>query len=43
VATSGFLARGQVAELALIATPSGPAVLVANTDDSLQAVTFGDR
>ncbi|HET9387981.1 MAG TPA: hypothetical protein VFO67_22805, partial [Gemmatimonadales bacterium] len=34
---SGFLAPGNVAGLALVKTPAGSAVLVANTGDSLQA------
>jgi hypothetical protein len=40
---SGFLAPLQVADLALIATPAGPAVLVANTGDSLRAFRVGGR
>jgi hypothetical protein len=43
VATSGFLARGQVAELGLVTTTTGLAVLVSNTDDSLQTFVFGDQ
>jgi enediyne biosynthesis protein E4 len=37
---SGFLAPGKVSGLALINTPTGKAVLVANTGDSLQAFTI---
>ena len=37
---SGFLAPRGVAGLALIKTPAGSAVLVANTGDSLQAFTL---
>jgi hypothetical protein len=43
VATSGFLARGQVAEFGLVTTTTGLAVLVANTDDSLRTFVFGDQ
>ena len=37
---SGFLAPLNVSALALIDTPAGTAVLVANTGDSLQAFTI---
>jgi hypothetical protein len=37
---SGFLAPRNVAGLALLKTPAGSAVLVANTGDSLQAFTI---
>ena len=40
---SGFLAHGNVAGLALVKTPAGSAVLVANTGDSLQAYTIRNR
>jgi len=40
---SGFLAPREVAGLALIKTPAGSAVLVANTADSLQAFTIRRR
>ena len=40
---SGFLAPLNVAGLALINTPAGKAVLVANTGDSLQAFTIRKR
>ena len=40
---SGFLAPGDVSGLALIKTPAGSAVLVANTGDSLQAFTIRKR
>jgi enediyne biosynthesis protein E4 len=40
---SGFLAPRAVAGLALIKTPAGSAVLVANTADSLQAFTIRKR
>lgn len=40
---SGFLAPLNVAGLALINTPTGKAVLVANTGDSLQAFTIRKR
>ncbi len=40
---SGFLAPGNVAGLALMQTPAGSAVLVANTGDSLQAFTIRNR
>jgi hypothetical protein len=40
---SGFLAPLNVTGLALIDTPSGKAVLVANNGDPLQAFTIGDR
>ncbi len=40
---SGFLAPLNVAGLALINTPSGKALLVANTGDSLQAFTIRNR
>jgi hypothetical protein len=40
---SGFLAPSNVANLALIGTPAGPVVLVANTGDSLQAFTIRKR
>lgn len=40
---SGFLAPVNVAGLALIRTPTGKAVLIANTGDSLQAVTIVKR
>ena len=40
---SGFLAPRHVAGLALIRTPAGSAVLVANTGDSLQAFTIQKR
>ncbi len=39
-ATSGFLAPGNVTGLALIHTPAGKAVLVANHGDSLQAFSI---
>lgn len=39
--TSGFLAPLEVTDLALIATPTGHAILVANNGDSLQAYTVG--
>ena len=39
-AESGFLASGDVTGLALIRTPTGNAVLVANNGDSLQAFTI---
>ncbi|HWC74290.1 MAG TPA: FG-GAP-like repeat-containing protein, partial [Gemmatimonadales bacterium] len=42
-ATSGFLAPGEVTGLALIKTPAGSAVLVANSGDSLQAFTIRNR
>ncbi|MFN2567300.1 MAG: VCBS repeat-containing protein [Gemmatimonadaceae bacterium] len=42
-AQSGLLAPLNVAGLALIATPSGNAVIVANTGDSLQAFTIRKR
>jgi hypothetical protein len=38
---SGFLAPLNVAGLALIKTPTGNAILIANTGDSLQAFTIG--
>jgi len=38
---SGFLAPLQVTDLALITTPTGEVVLVANNSDSLQAFTIG--
>jgi enediyne biosynthesis protein E4 len=38
---SGFLAPLNVAGLALIRTPTGKAVLIANTGDSVQAFTIG--
>jgi hypothetical protein len=41
--SSGFLAPLQVTDLALITTPRGKAVLVANNSDSLQAFTLRDR
>jgi hypothetical protein len=41
--TSGFLAPLQVTDLALITTPTGKAVLVANNSDSLQALSIGGR
>jgi hypothetical protein len=37
---SGFLAPRGVSGLALVKTPAGSAVLVANTGDSLQAFTI---
>ena len=40
---SGFLAPLNVAALALLSTPSGKTVLVANTGDSLQAFTIRKR
>ncbi len=40
---SGFLAPLNVAGLALIRTPAGRALLVANTGDSLQAFAIGRR
>jgi hypothetical protein len=40
---SGFLAPRNVAGLALIHTPTGPAVLVANTGDSLQTFVIRKR
>jgi hypothetical protein len=40
---SGFLAPLQVTDLALITTPQGKAVLVANNSDSLQAFTLSGR
>jgi hypothetical protein len=40
---SGFLAPLNVAGLALIKTPNGQAVLVANTGDSLQVFTVGSK
>ncbi|MEX2156818.1 MAG: VCBS repeat-containing protein [Gemmatimonadales bacterium] len=40
---SGFLAPRNVAGLALMQTPAGKAVLVANTGDSLQAFTIRKR
>jgi hypothetical protein len=40
---SGFLAPRNVAGLALINTPSGKAVLVANTGDSLQVIKVRKR
>jgi hypothetical protein len=40
---SGFLAPGHVTGLALIQTPAGKAVLVANSGDSLQAFTIRKR
>jgi len=40
---SGFLAPLQVTDLALITTPQGKAVLVANNSDSLQAFTIRGR
>ena len=40
---SGFLAPLNVSGLALIKTPTGNAVLIANTGDSLQAFTIGKR
>ncbi len=40
---SGFLAPGDVTGLALIKTPAGKAVLVANHGDSLQAFTIRNR
>jgi len=40
---SGFLAPRNVAGLALMKTPAGSAVLVANTGDSLQAFTISGR
>ena len=40
---SGFLAPLNVAGLALIRTPTGKGVLIANTGDSLQAVTIVKR
>ncbi|UCG85427.1 MAG: VCBS repeat-containing protein [Gemmatimonadota bacterium] len=41
--SSGFLAPLQVADLALITTPRGKAVLAANNGDSLQAFTIRGR
>lgn len=41
--TSGFLAPLEVTDLALITTPTGKAVLVANNSDSLQAYTIRGR
>ena len=38
--SSGFLAPLQVTDLALLTTPTGTAVLVANNSDSLQAFTI---
>jgi hypothetical protein len=40
---SGFLAPHNVAGLALLDTPAGRAVLVANTGDSLQAFAVRDK
>jgi hypothetical protein len=40
---SGFLAPLNVAGLALIKTAAGPAILVANTGDSLQAFWIRKR
>jgi hypothetical protein len=40
---SGFLAPGNVAGLALLKTPAGSAVLVANTGDSLQAYKINNH
>jgi hypothetical protein len=40
---SGFLASRDVSGLALVKTPAGSAVLVANTGDSLQAFTIRKR
>ena len=40
---SGFLAPRNVSGLALVTTPTGKAVLVANTGDSLQAFTIRKR
>ena len=40
---SGFLAPGDVTGLALIKTPAGKAVLIANNGDSLQAFTIRNR
>ena len=40
---SGFLAPGHVTGLALVKTPAGSAVLVANNGDSLQAFTIRRR
>jgi hypothetical protein len=40
---SGFLAPREAVDLALITTPQGRAVLVANNADSLQAFTLGNR
>jgi len=40
---SGFVAPLQVTDLALINTPAGRAVLVANNSDSLQTFTIRDR
>ena len=40
---SGFLAPFDVTDLALITTPTGKAVLVANNSDSLQAFTIRGR
>jgi hypothetical protein len=40
---SGFLAPLNVAGLALIKTPTGNAVLIANTGDSLQAFAIKKR
>jgi hypothetical protein len=40
---SGFLAPLNVSGLAMISTPSGTAVLVANTGDSLQVVRLGKQ
>jgi hypothetical protein len=41
--SSGFLAPWQVTDLALITTPRGKAVLVANNSDTLQAFTLSGR
>ena len=40
---SGFLAPGNVSGLALINTPNGKALLVANTGDSLRAFAIRKR
>jgi len=40
---SGFLAPGDVTGLALIKTPAGKAVLIANNGDSLQAFAIRNR
>jgi enediyne biosynthesis protein E4 len=40
---SGFLAPRNVAGMALIGTPTGKAVIIANTGDSLQAFSIGRR
>jgi len=40
---SGFLAPGHVTGLALVKTPAGNAVLVANNGDSLQAFVIGPK